>query len=330
MSTGIKAFRKIQLGKETTAGSAVAATAIWRGIGTIEENIETVFPNEDIGILGGVTRSYIPKTMATLALESTPATFEQLPYILECGIEKNVTVSTDTPGFKYSYAFPIQTTDIHETTDLQTFTVEGGDNNEAVEFAYGICTDFNLSGNAGEALMMSATLVGRQASTSTFTGSIAVPTIESVLFSKGKMYIDACAATSDIGKTQITNTLLQADLSVQTGWTPVFTADGNIYFSFIKQVAPEVVLKITFEYNTSALAEIAAWRLGTARQIRLQFDGTVNKYVRIDMAGKWEKFDKIGEKDGNDIVTGTFRARYDSTTTLFFEMIVGNTLSALP
>ena len=48
---GIRALRKLQYGKETTAGTAVAATAVWRGIGTIQDNLETVFPAEDIGIL---------------------------------------------------------------------------------------------------------------------------------------------------------------------------------------------------------------------------------------------------------------------------------------
>jgi hypothetical protein len=268
--------------------------------------------------------------MATLQLEPIEATFEQLPYLFECGIEKNVTVSTDTPGYKYSYDFPIQTSDVHETSDLQTFSVEGGDNTACVSFTYGICTNISLSGNAGEALMMSGTIVGRQATTDTFTASVAIPTVEDILFSKGKVYINACAATSDIGVTQVSNTLLSADLSIATGWVPVFTADGNIYFSFIKQVAPEVILNVTFEHNASAIAEIAAWRAGTARQIRLQFDGTGSKYARFDMAGKWEKFDKLGEKDGNDIVTGTFRARYESTTTLYFEAVIGNALSALP
>jgi hypothetical protein len=72
-------------------------------------------------------------------------------------------------------------------------------------------------------------------------------------------------------------------------------------------------LNVTFEHNATAVAEIAAWRAGTARQIRLQFDGSGSKYARFDMAGKWEKFDKIGEKDVNDNVTGTFVACYDTT-----------------
>jgi len=39
---GIKALRKIQLGKETVAGTIVAATDIWRGMGTLQNLAELV------------------------------------------------------------------------------------------------------------------------------------------------------------------------------------------------------------------------------------------------------------------------------------------------
>ena len=51
--TGIKKLRKLQLGRETTAGTAVNATDLWRGIGTIEDQTEVMFPEEDIGYLSG-------------------------------------------------------------------------------------------------------------------------------------------------------------------------------------------------------------------------------------------------------------------------------------
>ena len=319
---GIKAFRKIQLGKETTAGTAVAATAIWRGIGTIKDDLTTVFPVEDIGILGGVTRSYIPKTLATLMLEAIEATYEQLPYLFECGIEHVVTPTTDAAGYAYAYTMPVASTDAHVTTDLQTFTFEGGDNQQAEEFAYGFATNITLAGAAGEAVKMSATIQGRQVGTSTFTAALAIPSVEEILVSKGKLYIDP--TTDTIGTTQISNSMLDFTLNIATGWTPVWTADGAIYFSFIKQTAPVITLNITFEHDTSSVAEVANWRAGTPVQIRLNFDGTSSKELTLDMAGLWHPFDKLGERDGNDILGGTFNVRYDSDAALFFEAVVCN------
>ena len=330
MTQGIKALRRLQMGKETTPGTAVAATSYWRGTGTIQDNLETVFPEEDIGILPGVDRAYIPKHEALLTLDPTPATFEQVGYIFQMGIE-GTTSTTDANGNKWDYDFPVETSDARVSTDLRTYTWEGGDNAQAEEFAYGHVRSYTLSGTASEALMMSAEIVGRQVSTTTFTSGLSIPTVTEILFSKGKLYADGCASTDTIGTTQISNEFIDMDLSVNTGWIPVYTADGNTYFSFVKQAMPEVILQITFEHNTNAIAEIANWRNGTARQIRVQFDGATGNQLILDIAGKWDNFEKIGERDGNDIVTGVFRGRYNSTAALFFETEVHCvTLAALP
>ena len=86
---GIKKLRKIQLGKETTAGTAVDATTVWRGMGTIEDGLEKVFVDEDIGYKSGVDRTYIPKVEARLDLDEIPATYEQILHILEAAVEED-------------------------------------------------------------------------------------------------------------------------------------------------------------------------------------------------------------------------------------------------
>jgi len=326
---GIKAARKIQLGKETTQGSEAKATTVWRGTGTIQDNLTTVFPTEDVGILVGTDRSYIPKVEASLTLDQTEATYQQLPYLFEMGI-KHVTPTTDAGGSIYTYTFPYATTDMTASTDLQTFTVEVGDNQQEEQFLFGFARSITLSGSAGQALMMSAEIVGRQVTTGTFTTSVAIPTVEEILFSKGKLYIDEAGTYP--ATTEKSNTLLAMDLSINTGWIPVYTADGNLYFSFVKPTMPEVTCTLTFEHNATSVAEIAAWRAGTARSIKIYFTGVTagTSNLSLNMSGKWDNFEKLGEQDGNDIVTGTFRCRYNSSNAGFFQAIVENSLESLP
>ena len=329
MATGIKALRRLMLGKETTAGTAVDTTTYWRGIGTIQENRVVVFPEEDIGIFPGNFRNYAARADAILELESTEATYEQLPYIFEMGMYNDTAATTDG---EFDWTFPVASTDIKETTDLATYTWEGGDNVGVVYFTYGFVRNFTLSGEAGGALMVSAEVMGGEVAPTTdnaFTTGISVPTVEEILFSRGTMYIDATGGT--VGTTALSNTLLSASLSVNTGWTPVYTASGSLDWSFVKQVAPEITLSVTFEHNATSVAELAQWRLNSARLLRLYFPNSgATKYLRIDMAGSWDNFEKIGERDGNDIVTGNFRARYSSADTLFFEVVLVNGLAALP
>ena len=323
---GIRALRKIQLGKETTAGTKVGADIIWRGTGSIHDNMDLVFPTEDIGMLVPVGRSYISRYEAGLTLDATEATFEQLPHLFEMGIES--VTPTGTTSFTYTYVMPFASTDLVASTDLATYTVEGGDNVAEEEFGFGFVRSMSLTGSAGQALMMSAEIVGRQVESGTFTAGVAIADVEEILFSKGKLYIDNVGAFP--ATTPISNQLLGMSLSINTGWLPVYTADGNLYFSFIKQTTPEVTLQITFEHDTTAVAEKAAWRAQTPRIISLLFTGTDGKSLAIDIAGKWASFDVLGEQDGNDIVSGTFVGYYNSTVGGMFQVAIANLLNALP
>ncbi len=330
---GVKVLRKIQLGAESAAGTAVAATALWRGMGSREGGPVVKFPEEHVGYLSGLDRSYAGSLEAKATLEGE-ATFEQLPYIFAAGIKNTVTGAADGVGTSKIYAYAFPTT---SANTIKTYTIEGGDNQAAEEMEYSFVTGFKLSGKPREALMVSADWIGRQISTSTYTGAIAVPTVEEIPFATGVLYLDAIGGT--IGTTLKSNTLLGMEVDVKTGLQPVWTGDGQLYFAFHKQVAPEITVKMTFEHDTTSVAEKAIWRAQTARLLRLQFTGSAvgtpgttysKKTLRLDMAGKWEKFDKLDEIDGNDVVSGTFRARYNGTAAQFATFTVVNELTALP
>lgn len=346
MSYGIKALRRIQLGRESTAGSIVAATTTWRGEGVLEDARAVTFPVEDIGLIPITTRSYQPLYGGQIALSPTPATFEQLPHLFEMGI-KSVTPTSDSSGsdFIYSYSMPVGSTTFMylspstSSNPIKSYTIEGGDNEQAEVMEFSFIQDITLDFKAGEAVMMSATVLGREVSTQAFTSSTAapVPTVSEVLTSKGKVYVDSTTGT--VGTTQITNEILSGSLKITTGVRAVPTADGNLYFSFVKGVRPEVVLNLTFEHSTFAIAEKALWRAGTPRLYQLNFTGptlgtagstyTTKKFI-ANLAGTYEKFSALEDSDGDDTITATLRCGYDSTAALFAQFIVVNELSSIP
>jgi len=329
---GIRAFRKLQLGRETTAGTITTATTIWRGVGTIEDQRELTVVEEDTGFFSGGDRVYISKLLGALSMDDTPATFEQLPYILEAGVKAVQTGASGGGSAKlYTYTFPTTT-----PNTLANYTIEGGDNQQAEVMEYSFVEQFKLSGKPGEALMMSADWKGRQVANATYTAALSIPAVEDILFGNGKLYIDAVGGT--IGSTQKSNTFLGMDLTVKTGVTPVFTGDGYLYYAFTKAVRPEVTMEITFEHDSTSVAEKGYWRTQTSRLIRVQFNGNTlttagtnysTKALRIDLAGKWTKFDKIDEQDGNDIIKATFVAKYNATAARFAEIVVCNELTSL-
>lgn len=332
MAQGIKGLRKIQLGREATAGTAVAASTIWRGMGTLKDDLVQTFVEEDVGLLAPTDNSYISALGGSISLSATPATFEQLPHILEMG------VMTATPtqdgagsGYLYDYLAPIAS-----LPTLKHYTIEAGDNNAAEEMEYCFVHSFTLEGTAGEAVMMSADVNGRQVSTSTFTGAISLPSVEVIKTNKGKFYIDAIGGT--IGSTQVTQTLKGFTLNWNTGLQSVMTLDGALYYTFVKTTKSEITLDLTFEYNSNASAEIAKWRAGTSSLIRLQFEGNAlgtaatytYKTLNVDLTGKWDNFQAISDENGNDIVVGTFRALYNATPATYAEILIVNELTTLP
>ena len=331
---GIKALRKLQFGRETTSGSISSPTFVWRGMGTLEDTREVKFPSEDVGILGGTVRSYTPQLSGKLLVESIPATFEQFPHLLEMGIKTATGTSDGTTASGHIYAYTFPTT---APNAIKTYTIEGGDNQEAEVMEYCFVEDFTLTGDERQSWMMGANITGRQVALQAFTGSISVPEVEEMLFQKTKLYIDA--AGGSWGGTLKSNTLLAAQLTVKTGMTAKFTADGNLYFSFVQTLAPEVRLRCTFEHDAISAAQKVLWRAETAALVRLEIAGSTfatpgttytTKTCLIDLAGKWESFKKIGDRNGNDILEGEFLARYNSTGSKFGTITVVNALSALP
>jgi len=337
MTNGIKSLRKIQIGQEASAGGTTdIASTIWRGMGVITDNRETTFPEEDIGILGGTTRSYVAMAGGEISLEGD-ATFEQMPYIFNAGVYKTAQTTDSGSGYIYIWTAQNASTDPIESTDLQTLMFEAGDNNEVEIMRYGFVREFNLSGNAAEAMAINATLQGREVvGGQTYTASLAIPTVESILFTKGKLYINP--STDSVGTTLVSNTMIAADLSMVTGWQAVMTADGRLDFSFIKRISDEITLAITYEHNGSATAEKAAWRNQTERAIRLIFEGSAltsagaytYKTLIIDLWGKYSSFDALTDQDGNDVVVANFRAAYSSTAANKARFTIVNDLATLP
>jgi hypothetical protein len=333
MAYGIRGLAQVQLGRESTAGTPVTATTIWRGRGMLQDDRVIKFPAEDVGILPGTDRSYIPKLAGSLLLESVPATFEQFPHILEMGV-KTATASADGAGsdFIYEYSFPTTA-----ANTIKTYTAYTGDNNEAEVMEYCFATDFTLTGDEGEAWMMSANAIGRQVAVSTFSATAPLPTVQEMLFQKTKLYIDA--ATAAWGTTIKSNTLLSAQLTYKTGNKAIFTADGNLYFSAHKSVMPEIRLRLTYEHDTIGAAQKVLARAQTAQKIRLKTEGNAftsagTAYsvatMLIDVVGKYEKFNKIGERNGNDIIEFEFVGRYNADAASAGIITIANELSALP
>lgn len=332
---GSRALRKLQIGAEPSnaKGTNVDATTIWRGMGTIKDNREIIFPEEDVGILGGTDRNYEARRWSELAMSAVEATFEQLPYVFMAGIELT-TASADTNGSGYIWTWGASVTSQNTT---RTYSIEGGDDQQAEEFSYGFVSSFNLSGDGQGALMMATDWVGQSTTNSTFKTGLSIPSVEEILVNNAVLYIDD--AGTAVGTTTKSATLFGIDLSWDTGLQEYWAVDGSKEFSLIKFTSDEIILNMTYEHNATAVLEKAKYRDQSTRLVRLKFEGSdwttegttyAKQTMIIDLAGVYEDWSSLEDQDGNDVVTVTLRGRYSQTDALKAEIIVANLLDALP
>jgi len=309
----------IQFGDESTAaGTAIAATVIWRGDGEmLSDDRELVFVDERTGILTNTLRTYTPKLLGSLAMAATPATFEQLPYLFEAGISAEV-ATQDGSGSPYIYNY---VSGYNAVNTLTTYTIETGDNEQAEEMAYCFVESFTLSGNAGEAVMMSANWIGRTPATTTKTASLAHQVVEEIFASDAVFAYDSIDGSPGTGVTA--STLLSWTLNVTTGWKPRWTCDsGEIFFAYpyFDQGSFDATLDVVYEHNATSKAEKAVWIAETPQIYQIKIEGSTattagttysKKTLILEMVGKYETFDSLSETDGNSTVSATIKLGWD-------------------
>ena len=334
--SGVTALRRIQLGREGTAGTAVAATTVWRGMGLLSDDRTVTHVDEQIGIVLPTTRAYIPKLGATVALDSIEATFQQLPHLLEAGV-KTATPADDGAGTGKIYTYDLPST---ATNTIKTYTIEGGDNQQAQELDYGFVESFKLSGTAGEGVMMEATFRGRDVVNATFTGSLTVPVLlpsDHVVFGGSTLHIDAASGT--IGTTAIASTLLSFDLDVTTGLRAKWTNLGKDFdFVYFDRNSFSATLRLVYEHNAAAVAQRALYEAATPRLVRLTFLGGAlgtagtawsTHGLQIDAAGIYDAM-TFGDVDGNATIEAEMKISHDLTSSIGLVIRVVNELASLP
>ena len=338
MAGGRKKARRIQLGRQSAVDTEVNATYKYPGTGTILDDIVVAQIDQDVGIASGTTEVNIPMKGGILALGPDVASFEQILHILEMSI-KTATPAIDGTGndpYIYTYAFPTTS-----ANTVKQYTVEAGDDVQEEQFLNAFCQDWTLSGSGRNPYQLSANLRGGTVSPGTYTTDPGLSARNNMNFGMTKIYIDDVTETGGPGTTIKSNTVRGVNFKYTSSIKAKDTADGRLDFSFVQDTMDYVATaEVEFEHDSIAVAEIAKYRAGTPRLLQIKIEGSTafanvgTTYsvptMLINLPGIWMNFGKIGENNGNDIVSGTFESHYDSTYGGAGAVIVAVGLSAVP
>jgi len=291
MSSGLRALRKIQIGEEAIKGTAIPATNALAGVLTMKESPTIHRPVEERGQLAEFSRSVKVANLAELTLESD-VTFEQILWLLHMGVLGGVVpVTAGAPATANRWTF---TPAMAAAGVFDSFTIEYGDDIEQWESEYCMASAIEISGAMNEPMKVRGDIFGRKMTVCAFTGAFSVPTVESVLTQKARLYIDD--ETGKIGGTIQSDTLIGFTYRINTGLTFKRFADGSIDFSSYNENFKGVELRMTFAFNAGAEVE------------RLKFDGSTQRLVRIEALGsaaqaKEDSGDTVGVGDWTDVAT---------------------------
>ena len=340
MPAGIKKLSKIQIGKESVSGTALAATTVLRGVGAMlgdQRKVEEV--EEVIGIIGGADRDAIVQLLTMIDVPAKPITPEQFQYVLAMALGGPTTGAADGVGTDKIFITNIPTT---AQPTAVTYTVEGGDSFEVERSEYCVVTKFTITMAANALAKLQFSIMGRQSTRMSggFTAALALPALSELPVNKAKVYLDAIGGA--YGTTQVANTIIGAQINVTTQWVPQFTMDGNLYYSYPSYADTKVEGAITFLHDTAAGGATGAkadFRARTPRLLRIDLIGDAvttpgtlysTKKVIIDLPIKYLSAPAISDQNGVDQIVFSFRSRYNATAGNAGKFTVVNELTTLP
>jgi hypothetical protein len=334
MSAGSKAFRKIQVGLETTRGQSVPATARLIGTLTPKQTQKYYRPSDlETGALNDYTRSDITSTQMTAAFESD-ANYEQLAYLLGMAVKGGIT-PTGGSSAPYIWTYLLSPT---ASQTLDTRTVEYGDDVQAFQSPFVFGTDIELTGKLEDVVKVKSNLVGQFLSTHTFTTALTNPTtLHAVNVGTGKTYLDPTWA--GLGGTQLSSTLVDFSYKLTsdkgTPQTPIKYMDGNNYYTDIAEQKRHIEMSLTLAFNSSVTALFADYTASpqTAKFWDLKFTGPTitGGTMGLALGGCFiiDDYSELKDRDGQDIVSLKLMSRLDATSGDEYQIILTNSIASL-
>ena len=328
----VMGLRRIQIGQESTRGTAVAADIILLGRLTMTPTINWYMPDdEERNSLAMLHRLTNVGQQASLSYEGS-LTFQQVIHLLAMGIGALTTSQPDAGGSPTVYDHTFEPT-LTALAAQKAYTFEYGDDQQEYESAFVVASQLEFSFAMGEVWKMSADLLARFPAKSAFTGALTAPTVEDVIGQKCKIYIDSTWA--GLGTTQISSSLINASIRIPTGIVPTRYADGSLEFSDVAENKRAAEVELTFKHDTSGEAQYDNLVAGTMVFVRLEVEGSTaedafNYTFRADFAMRYTEAPELfGEQDGENVISLSGKSFHDPTSGRDMRFLVRNTTASL-
>ena len=317
----------IQIGAETTPGTAVAAGKLLRSF--------TVEPGAKVDMqrfrpVGSKFESVIVPGKEWVEGKITGiGSYQELPYLLSgilADVGTNPTVVTG--GQVWTYEMKQRTPDT-----VKTYSIEQGDANFAHKFNYGLITELGLNFSR-DGCEIDGSFMARALTTgATLTGSPTTIDPEVVIL---PTEIDVYYNTTfgAIGTTKL-GRAFQANIKISDRFAPIWVLNSlaTSYTAHV-ETAPTVEVELLVEADTEGIQFFPIMRAGTSGYLRVKCTSTQQAAgtpysAQFDVAGKVADVSDFSDEDGVYAITWTMAAVMDTNTNMPFKALLRNMLTAL-
>jgi hypothetical protein len=319
-------LHQLQIGKEVTWGTAVAATA---KMGLIEEVSLTpeieVGRNPDVrGSLVGADYVHTLDSHKASASVSGIATYEDIGYWLDSLLELDATPTGAGP-YVYERNAPLTA-----VPTRRMITAIWGQTGAIYKMAGGIVNEFTLSFEKNKPWTFQASLIGKNVAAGALA-SLSDRTQTPIHANHSSLYIDAWAGT--MGSTQITNPVWFAgELNIKAN-AELVAGIGSLSPVGYVDAAYEATLKLTLEVHSDTAAYLASI-LGSSllqHQVRLKGTTGASAIAQFDFAGTHTKAPEIfSDEDGVTTFEFEMTKAYNATLANWLKTSITNSVATLP
>jgi hypothetical protein len=317
----IYAMRTIQLGVETTWGTAVTPNRALRGLQDLKVNVDPqVTVESELGVyVPNIVKRKTPLVDGSLELG---VSYQHIiyPFAMLFG------ASTPSGSDPYTWTFNAPTT---SPSSPKSFTGKYGFSGGVYQITGMLANNLTLSGQADEDLTCSLDFLGRTVSPVTSLETIALPEVDYVSISNGKFYLDNWTGTP--GTTEILGTLISFELTINPNrHTKQFISSAAQPEAF-GEGAWEIGLNCVFEWNATSKAIVdASLSDSVQKQIKISFTKSASRSLSfIIPVILTDQYTLFSDRDGNATVELSFKALYDATNSRILTVQVVNDVSAL-
>ena len=347
MATALTALKaQIQIGNESSPGTAVAATEVLLAIMEAQLSSEMFFIPEDDRNLLAIDKANRFKTQDIAELVLTGSVnHRQAVFLFGSTIRGNITpTQPDVTNEPLAYLWTYQgnltaanTPDI--AAGIDTYTIEYGDNVDDYEAEYCFTKTLVISGEGGDSpVTFEWTITAAKVTAGiTPTAALSVVAVQYFPANTVSFYIDTSYA--NIGNTVKTDMLKAFTWTLETMFTPRFTTSGVFTYKGINEAAKQVELELTYLRGSLSETEKALALAGSTTYLRIKLLGGTEldsaqsnpPYVFLDMAAQYDTpWPAPEDADGARTDTVTAKSVYDATGTRDFEVAVFTDLAAWP